>query len=241
MTGKSYSTGISHLCYRGARYSLSEIAPGEGEIPYKMGVLNINCAPPVKGASRDWMNDEVLEEQMLGVILVQQYNLKKGMELFGDRAKEATTKELQQIHDSGTYVPVMQKDVTREEKIKALYALMFIVEKRDGRVKARKVAVGSKQRTFPGYVKSEWSSPTVTTDGVIITSTIEAHEGRDVATADLPNAYLHADNNEQTLMLLKGKLEELMVQIDPELYRKYVITSPRGEPMLYSRLSKEWK
>ena len=115
---------------------------------------------------------------------------------------------------------------------------MFIVEKCDRRVKARKLAVGSKQRTFPGYVKSEWSSLTVTTDGVIITSTIEAHEGLDVATADLPNAHLHVDNNEQTLMLLKGKIAELMVQIDPELYPKYVITSPRGEPMLYVRILK---
>ena len=103
--------------------------------------------------------------------------------MFGDRAKEATTKELQQIHDFGMYVPAMQKDLTREEKIKALYVLMFIVEKRDGRFKARKVSVGSKQQTFPGYVKSHWSSPTVTNDGVIITSTIEAHEGRDVAVA----------------------------------------------------------
>ena len=141
------------------------------------------------------MDEKDIEEQMLGVILVRQYNLKKGMELFGDRAKEATTKELQKVHDFGTYVPVIHKDLTQEEKTKALYALMFILEKRDGRVKARKFAVGSKQRTFPGYVKSEWSSPTVTTDGVIITSTIEAHDGRDVATANLPNAYLHADNN----------------------------------------------
>ena len=49
---------------------------------------------------------------------------------------------------------------------------MFIVEKRDGRhgrVKTRKVAVGSKQRTLPGYVKSDWSSQTAKTDGVIIT------------------------------------------------------------------------
>ena len=38
------------------------------------------------------------------------------MELFGDRDKEATTKEFQQIHDFGTYVPVMQKDLTRGEK-----------------------------------------------------------------------------------------------------------------------------
>jgi hypothetical protein len=39
-------------------------------------------------------------------------------------------------------------------------------------------------------------------------------------------------------MLLKGKLAELMVQVDPLLYRKYVITSSKGEPMLYVRLSK---
>ena len=73
---------------------------------------------------------------------------------------------------------------------------MFIVEKRNGVVKARKCAVGSKQRKFPGYVKSEWASPTVSTNCVIITSTIEAHEGCDVAVIDLPNEFLNADNNE---------------------------------------------
>ena len=72
----------------------------------------------------------------------------------------------------------------------------------------------------------------------IITSTIETHQGRAIAVADLPNAFLNAENNEQTLMLLKGKLAELMVQIDPKLYRKYIITSSKGEPMLYVRLSK---
>ena len=115
---------------------------------------------------------------------------------------------------------------------------MFIVEKRNGVVKARTCAVGSKQRTFPGYVKSEWASPTVSTDGVIITSTIEAHEGRDVSVIGLPNAFLNAENNEQTLMLLEGKLEKLMDQIDPQMYWKHIITSSKGEPMLYVRLSK---
>ena len=71
-----------------------------------------------------------------------------------------------------------------------------------------------------------------------VTSAIEAHQGRDVALIDLSNAFLNADNNEQTLMLLKGKLVELMVQIDPNIYRKYIITSSKGEPMLYVRLSK---
>ena len=118
------------------------------------------------------------------------------MELLSNRAKETTTNDLQQNHDFGTYIPVMSKELTREEKIKALYALMFIMEKRDDRVKARKVVVGSKQYTFPGYIKSDWSSPTVTTDGVIITSTIEAHEGRDVAVLDLTNEFLHAEKKE---------------------------------------------
>ena len=115
---------------------------------------------------------------------------------------------------------------------------MFIVENLNGVVKSRKCAVGSKQRTFPGYVKSKWAYPTVSTDAVIITSTIEAHEGRDVSVIDLPNAFLSADNNEQTLLLLKGNLAELMVQIDPQMYRKHIITNSKGEPMLYVRPSK---
>ena len=80
--------------------------------------------------------------------------------------------------------------------MKALLALMFIVEKRNGDIKARKFTVGSNQRTFPGYVKSEWASPMVSTDGVIVTSTIEVHQGQAIAVADLPNAFLNAFNNE---------------------------------------------
>ena len=75
-------------------------------------------------------------------------------------------------------------------------------------------------------------------DGVIITLVIEAHKGYDVAVVDLPNVFLNAINNEQTLMLLKGKLTKLMVQINPQLYQKYIITGSKGEPMLYIRLSK---
>ena len=123
---------------------LSEITPGDGKIPYKMGILNVNCEAPEPEPDRDWMNDRDLDKQMLGVILVQQYNLKKGMELFGDRAKEATKNEFQQIHDFGTHIPVKPKELTKEEKIKALYARVLVVGKRAGRVKARKVAVGSK-------------------------------------------------------------------------------------------------
>ena len=39
-------------------------------------------------------------------------------------------------------------------------------------------------------------------------------------------------------MLLCGKLAELLVKVDPKLYRKYVITSKQGGPMLYVKLTK---
>ena len=44
-------------------------------------------------------DDDSLTEHLLGVILVQQYNLKKGLKLFGDIAEVAMTKELPQIHE----------------------------------------------------------------------------------------------------------------------------------------------
>ena len=82
------------------------------------------------------------------------------------------------------------------------------------------------------------SFPTPHTDSVIITSVIEAHERRDTATLDLPGAFLHADNDEENVMLLRGNMAELFVQIDPKLYQKYVITSAKDEPMLYVKLAK---
>ena len=70
-----------------------------------MGVINMNLDTPVQTRNDGWQDDEALTEHLLGVILVQQYNLKKGLELFVDKAEAATTKVLQQIHDFGTYVP----------------------------------------------------------------------------------------------------------------------------------------
>ena len=39
-------------------------------------------------------------------------------------------------------------------------------------------------------------------------------------------------------MLLRGKLAEMMVQVDPSMYRMYVTYSSNGQAMMYVRLSK---
>jgi hypothetical protein len=56
------------------------------------------------GAVDEGVSDGVVMHVM-GVILAQQYSVNKGIKLFGDRAKEAISKELQQLHDYETYTP----------------------------------------------------------------------------------------------------------------------------------------
>ena len=64
------------------------------------------------------------------------------------------------------------KKLSRIDRFKALSVLMFLVEKHDGSIMARKFDVGSKQRTWEGYKKEDGASPTVATDSVIVTSVV---------------------------------------------------------------------
>ena len=70
-----------------------------------------------------------------------------------------------------------------------------------------------------------------------MTGVIDAKDKRKVAVLDIANTFLQANNNETINMLLRGKIAETMVRIDPALYREYVTYSANGVPMLYVRLS----
>ena len=80
---------------------------------------------------------------------------------------------------------------------------MFITEKTNGTVKASKVADGSKQRIYDGYEKSDGSSPTVITESMFLIGEVDAQERRAQEVLDIANAFLHADNGERVLMLLR--------------------------------------
>ena len=67
---------------------------------------------------------------------------------------------------------------------------------------------------------------------------MDARERRAIAILYIANAFLHATNDEKVLVLLRGKLAEIMVEVDPELYRKYVTYTSKGVPMLYVLLIK---
>ena len=89
----------------GARYST------------KRGVINLELGPEGPPPS---FTEAQLDEHIVGMVFSQQHSLKKGRELFRDKADTAITKELQQIHDLETYDPVYKSDLYQKEKKDAL-------------------------------------------------------------------------------------------------------------------------
>jgi hypothetical protein len=164
------------------------------------------------------------------------YGLKAGLRQFKDRGSKAVVKELTQFHTMNVFRPVNPNQLTREERRNALSSLMFLTEKRTGEIKARQCANGSVQRKH--IAKDEATAPTVTTEAIFVQSTVYAHENRDVATCDIPGAFLQADNPDYVLMRLDGILAELMVKVAPSLYRKFVTTNAKGKSVLYVKLEK---
>jgi hypothetical protein len=176
------------------------------------------------------------EEFALGVALVH-YLMNEGIKKFKAKGEAGVTKELTQMHDMNVFRPIEVKSLTHDKIKKALSLLMFLKEKRDGSVKARMCADGRKQKDGT-WSKQETTLPTVATELVFITAVIDAHEGHNVACFDIPGAFLHADINKDITMVLKGRLAELMVQVAPNLYRKYITVDRKGTAILYVKMQK---
>lgn len=149
-----------------------------------------------------------------------QHSMKKGIKLYGKGAIDAVLSELSQAHDYNVMKPKSAKNMTREEKKAALEYLMFIKKKRCRRIKGRGCADGRKQRAYT--TKEDASSPTVSIEALMLSCVIDATERRDTATVGIPGAFMQADMDELVHMRLEGTMAELLVRLDPKLYRKYV-------------------
>ena len=90
----------------------------------KRGVINLQFDDDEPQQPK--MTEAHTYAHILGVILVKQYGIKKGIELFREKADAAVVKELIQIHELETYEPIMASDLSWEEKKEALESLLFI-------------------------------------------------------------------------------------------------------------------
>ena len=112
--------------------------------------------------------------------------------------------KLTQIHVIDTWVPEDPAMLSRAEKVKAISSLMFLKEKRSGKVKGRACVNGAPQIA---YIRKEYAySPTVANESVIINSVIAAHKKRFVRCYDVPGTFLHTESDKNVLMVLRGEL-----------------------------------
>jgi hypothetical protein len=122
------------------------------------------------------------------------------------------------------------------EKKKAMESLLFLTEKRDGRIKGRMVYNGKPTRQWLG--KEEPAAPTASLESIMLTAIIDAKEGRDVMSADIPNAFIQAhmpetkEGEERVIMKITGMLVDVLVEIDPGKYGRFVVFE-RGSKTLY--------
>jgi hypothetical protein len=99
-------------------------------------------------------------------------------------------------------------------------ALMLLTEKRDGTIKGRMVYNGKPTREW--LSREDSTSPTVSLESLIITAVIDAYEGRDVMTADVPNAFIQTvmpqptdGSDDRVCMKITGVLVDLLCKLDP--------------------------
>ena len=170
----------------------------------------------------------------------QQFMLKKGLAKFGDKGRDAAAKEMEQLHKRSCFRPVNVSEMKPSERKKAQHGLMFITEKRDATVKARLVYNGKPTREW--ISKEEATSPTVSLESIMLTAAIDAKEGRDVMSADIPNAYIQAElpptpeGNDRVIIKLQGMLVDLLEEMYPDYYTPFVVME-NGVKTLYCEVT----
>jgi hypothetical protein len=121
-------------------------------------------------------------------MFIQTYSLNKGIKKFGQKGKDAAIKELKQLHNRTVFEGIKIKDMTPLERKRAMESLLFLVEKRNGKIKARTCANGSTQREY--IDREDATSPTAATEAILITGVIDAKQRRDIMTNDVPNTFV---------------------------------------------------
>jgi hypothetical protein len=168
---------------------------------------------------------------VVGMVMAQ-VSLKAALKKWGRKAEESVGKEMKQLHWQNSFKPMHWKSLTAKQRKKVFESHIFFERKQDG-VKARQVAGGNKQW---GYImKEDASSPTVSSEAVMLTYVVDANENREVAIVDIPNAFVQTvvkDEKDRAFIRIRGPLVNIMVSIAPDVYGPYVMVGKKGKKQL---------
>jgi hypothetical protein len=172
---------------------------------------------------------------------IQSYNLNKGIKKFGQCTKATAFKEMKQSHDCIVFKAIDLNDLIELEHKREMESLIFIVEKKDGMIKARTCTNSNTQQDY--IDRDQAASPTAATDTIIITGVIDAKQRRDVMASDVPNAFvqtqapkLNTDGKkaERIIMKIHSMLVDMLVESNPQ-YAKYMVYH-NEKKVLYVRM-----
>jgi hypothetical protein len=164
-----------------------------------------------------------------------QYNLKQGIKKFGEKGKQAVMIELQQLYNRDVMKAVNKDNLMQDEQRGALRYIMFLKEKRCGKIKGRGCTDGRPQRDY--MTKEDTSSPTVAKEALILSCMIDATKHWDVATCNIPGAFMQSKMKGKVIMKLKGVMADVIRKIDPNQYEKHTVYE-QGKPVIYVILLK---
>ncbi len=140
---------------------------------------------------------------------------------------------MKQLHWQNSFKPVNWNEILPKKKKAILESYIFVKKKRSGEVKAKKVASGNKQRDF--IDKKDASSPIVMQDSVVLTCMIDAKKSQDMATIDIPNAFIQTvveDSKDRVIIRIQGLMVDILEKIEPHVYGPYVTFDKRGNKQL---------
>ena len=144
--------------------------------------------------------------------LTDQMSAKAGLKEFGDQGAASIMQELEQLLYRKVIVGCKASSLTPSQRKAALQYLMFLKEKRCGKVKAQGCVDGRKQKLYK--TKEETSSPTMNVEALFITCIIDALEGREVMTCDIPGAFMQSEMDELVHMKLEGEIALLLILVE---------------------------
>ena len=192
--------------------------------------------PSMSGKSYEYSATQLAsskhEPKILEMILTQ-LTLKAAISKWGLKATCAAESEMKQLHWRNTFKPVVYSKLTKRQKETILESHIFLTEKRTGEIKGRMVAGGNKQQEY--IEKEDASSPTVTTESVILTSVVDAIENCHTTVIDIPNAFIQTvveDKKRRVIIRIRGMLVDILIKIAPEVYQSYVTTDRKGNKQI---------
>ena len=131
-----------------------------------------------------------------------QLSMKAGLKRWVTKGSQVVSNELSQLNIRDTFRPINPKSLSKSNYDKVLESHLLLKQKCDQKIKGRMVAGGNKQRNHIDKIDAKLI--TAALESIIITATIDAKEGRDVAIVDIPNAFVttHIESEDDIAAIL---------------------------------------